>query len=334
MSADSVHEETSIAWIVPKFADASVMVVGDVMLDEYLWGDVERISPEAPVPVVQFRARSQVAGGAANAAANVVSLRGRAVLGAVVGRDPEADTLRAVLAADHVEASLIGHRDRPTTTKTRVIGGSQQILRIDREAREEISGNEEKALLDWASTGFPSIECLLISDYGKGVITDQLCGDLISLARERNTPVVVDPKGGDYSKYKGATVITPNMMELRVAAERLSRSSGAPEQDVANLQALMPETSFLVTRGSDGVSLFQADRSTVDIQARPRNVFDVTGAGDTFVAVLALALAVGAALEDAASIANSAAGLAVGKVGTATIAPAELLTELRRRDDA
>jgi rfaE bifunctional protein kinase chain/domain len=320
--------DSKMATILEKFAAASILVIGDVMLDEYVWGDVQRISPEAPVPVVELANRTYVAGGAANAAANVAALGGRASLGAVVGPDPEADILRNELTKCHIDANLVTAAIRPTTTKTRVLGGSQQILRIDRETRDDIARDTESALLEWAKRQLPSVDCLLVSDYGKGVLTRGLCKGLVDLAGAEAKPVVVDPKGRDYSKYRGATIVTPNVTEVRLAIEPLSLSSGDLSEDVSQLRSLLPGSAFAVTRGPEGVILFQADGSVVTIGARARRVFDVTGAGDTFVAALALAVAVGATLEEAATLSNTAAGLAVGKVGTGIVDQTELASEL------
>jgi rfaE bifunctional protein kinase chain/domain len=309
-------------------AHVTVLVIGDVMLDEYVLGDVQRISPEAPVPVVEFRTRSLAVGGAANAAANVASLSGRALLGGVVGADIEGDTLRKELEKNHIEALLVTDIDRPTTTKTRIIGGSQQILRVDREERSQVSHETESSLLDWAKALVASVDCVLISDYAKGVVTHDLCRSVMNLARAANKPIVVDPKGRDYSKYAGAMVLTPNRMEVRMAVETLSFTSSDLQDDINTLQSLLHGTSFLVTRGPEGASLFRPDRSAVHIPARERSVFDVTGAGDTFAATLALALAAQATLEEAATLANTAAGLVVGKVGTGTVTISELRSEL------
>lgn len=311
-----------------RFSSVNVLVVGDVMLDEYVWGDVQRISPEAPVAVVEFRDRTYVAGGAANAAANIVSLTGRASLTGVVGDDNEAEALRAELTRCVVETHLVTSTDRPTTTKSRIIGGSQQVLRIDREERTPISQELAKALLEWIEDRVVASGSVLISDYGKGVVTQVLCRGVIETARRHGRPVVVDPKGRDYSRYVGATVITPNVGEVRLAAEPLSSNSGDMEGDIAALQSLLPGTALLVTRGGEGVSLYRSGAPAVHVTARVRTVFDVTGAGDTFAATLALALGSGATLELAASVANYAAGIVVGKVGTSKVRLAELNAEL------
>jgi D-beta-D-heptose 7-phosphate kinase/D-beta-D-heptose 1-phosphate adenosyltransferase len=314
--------------VIGQFSHVSVLVIGDVMLDEYVWGDVQRISPEAPVPVVEFRRRSCVVGGAGNAAANIVSLGGRALLGGVIGRDIEAEQLRDELMRIGIDAHLVSSSDRPTTTKSRIIGGSQQVLRIDREDQTPIAHETESSLLEWAEDRLSSVDGVLISDYGKGVLTHKVCQGLIDLARFSNKPVVVDPKGRDYSKYMGATVVTPNALELRLAVEPLSRASGALEDDVRRLQSVLHGTAVLVTRGPDGVSLFKPDASPLHVAARQRPVFDVTGAGDTLAATMALALATGAPIEQAATAANMAAGIVVGKVGTGTVDFGELDSEM------
>jgi D-glycero-beta-D-manno-heptose-7-phosphate kinase len=322
------HHGSSAASILEAFDKTNVLVVGDIMLDEYIMGEVERISPEAPVPVVDFRTRTQVVGGAANAAANITSLTGKASLGGVVGQDLEAETLRAELTRIGIDAHLVIDDARPTTMKTRLIGGAQQMLRVDRELRAPLSSQKETSLLAWAAEGFSSANCLLISDYGKGVVTERTCRELIGMGTAQNIPVVVDPKGRDYSKYEGATVVTPNAMELRSAAESLTLSSGGLQEDVTALRSVIHETAFLVTRGSEGVTLFRAERGALHIPARRRSVFDVTGAGDTFVAALALAIGAGASLAAAAIVANEAAGIVVGKVGTGTVDLDELRTGL------
>jgi rfaE bifunctional protein kinase chain/domain len=316
-----VRTETSV---VERFSDASVLVIGDTMVDEYMWGQVRRISPEAPVPVLEFSSRTYVAGGAANAAANVASLGGRAELGGVVGTDIEADMLRKDLTRKGVHAHLVGTPDRPTTTKTRVLAGSQQILRIDRETRDPITSEVESSLLDWAGRTVSSVDCILVSDYDKGVVTSALSRALIDLARAVKKPIVVDPKGRDYSKYVGATVITPNVSEVHLAAEPLGFTVGDLEADVRSLQSLLRGTSFLVTMGPEGVTLFDPGGQARHISAEARSVFDVTGAGDTLVAGLALAMASRATLLEAAIVANAVAGVVVGKVGTSTVSLSEL----------
>jgi D-beta-D-heptose 7-phosphate kinase/D-beta-D-heptose 1-phosphate adenosyltransferase len=325
---DLDQHRSSGASVLESFGKVSVLVVGDVMLDEYVLGEVERISPEAPVPVVDFRTRRQVVGGAANAAANIISLTGKAYLGGVVGQDPEADALSTELARIGIDAHLVTDNARPTTMKTRLIGGAQQMLRVDRELRAPVPSQMETNLLVWAAERLSSATCVLISDYGKGVVTERTCRELIGMATAQNKPVVVDPKGRDYSKYDGATVVTPNALELRSAAEPLTLSSGGLQEDVTALRSVIHDTAFLVTSGSEGVTLFQSEGTALHIPARRRSVFDVTGAGDTFVATLALAIGAGASLAAAMIVANEAAGIVVGKVGKGTVDLDELRTWL------
>ncbi|MGH9890405.1 MAG: D-glycero-beta-D-manno-heptose-7-phosphate kinase [bacterium] len=313
------------------FPSSSVLVVGDVMIDEYVWGTVDRISPEAPVPVVEFQRQTFVPGGAANVAANIVSLRGTAHIGGVVGQDRGMEILRDQLARGGVVGNLVDCPDRPTTTKTRIIGGSQQILRVDHERRSPIGKSEEDALLQWGRKELGKVDSILISDYAKGVATPRISQGFIELGRDSGKPVVVDPKGSDFTRYRGATVITPNVNDLRVGTLRFSNPDERLPDLARTLMDTLDGTSVVVTRGSDGVSLFRKAGEETDIPASVRQVFDVTGAGDTFAGALALALAAGADLEEAVRIANTAAGIVVGKVGTATVGLDELETELRSR---
>jgi D-glycero-beta-D-manno-heptose-7-phosphate kinase len=285
------------------FPEKRVLVVGDVMVDEYLWGTVERISPEAPVPVVEFQRQTYVPGGAANVAANILSLRGRPYLGGVVGQDREMKILRDLLGRTLTDGHLINCRDRPTTTKTRIIGSSQQMLRVDREQRANIGESEENALLRWGRKHVASVDCILVSDYAKGVATPRISQGFIRLGRDSGKPVVVDPKGRDFTRYRGATVVTPNVNELKVGTVRLARAGNDLRELARTLISALDGTSVLVTRGADGVSLFRDKGEETHIATSMRRVFDVTGAGDTFAGTLALALAVGANLEEAARIA-------------------------------
>jgi len=305
----------------------TVLVVGDVMLDEYVWGDVERISPEAPVPIVEFRENTYALGGAGNAAANLASLKADAVLVGVVGRDHEAGVLRSLITEFGIDHRLVDS-ERPTTTKTRVIGGSQQVLRIDREDREDVPAEIESSLFDLVAERLVAADCLLLSDYGKGCLTGDLSRRLIEAAYEQEKPVVVDPQGRDYARYARATVLTPNVMEAQLAIESLGPGAGVLEDDMVRLQSVLEGAAVLLTRGSQGVTLFRAGSKPHHISARRRHVFDVTGAGDTVAAALSLGLAKGAGLEDASLLANAAGGIAVGKVGTATVEIFELEDEL------
>jgi D-beta-D-heptose 7-phosphate kinase/D-beta-D-heptose 1-phosphate adenosyltransferase len=307
------------------FSGKRILVVGDVILDEYLWGDVRRISPEAPVPIVEIRSRSFVPGGAANAAANVGSLEGQAFLGGVVGTDHSADKLVEVLQQQGVDTKgLIPDRERATTTKTRLIAHSQQVVRMDSEHRVPLSQPVEDAMLRWVDHHLPGVDACILSDYGKGVVSSRAAEHVIRTARKVDKPVIVDPKGTNYVKYRGAAVIKPNIHEVQqVLKEEIEDDAGLLEAS-RRLVELLEGSAVLITRGPEGMSLFREGLAPLHIATVARRVFDVTGAGDTVVSTLALALAAGAALEQAVHLANLAAGIVVGKRGTATVTLEEL----------
>jgi rfaE bifunctional protein kinase chain/domain len=293
-------------------------VVGDVMLDRYWFGDVSRISPEAPVPVVLIREEDQRLGGAANVAWNCKELGARTRLLSVVGRDEPGQALEKLLKTRRVEASL--HRDRglSTTQKLRVIGRRQQLLRID---FERPPSREVLALkLEEFKRALPDCDVVILSDYGKGGLAHIV--EMIRSARRAGKRVLVDPKGEDYSRYKNASIITPNLAELREVV-----GTWKDEKDLkSRAQALRGKLgleALLLTRGEDGMTLFGKNRATT-IKAEAREVFDVTGAGDTVIATLAVMLAAGAKLDAAVRLANRAAGIVVGKLGTAAVRHQEL----------
>ena len=297
---------------------ARVLVVGDVMLDRYWFGDVSRISPEAPVPVVLINKEDQRLGGAANVAWNCRELGARTRLLSVVGKDEPGRALEKLLKENRIEASL--HRDGGlnTTQKLRVIARHQQLIRIDFErppSREVLASKLEEFKRALAET-----DVVILSDYGKGGLTH--IAEMIRAARRAKKRVLIDPKGDDYARYKGASIITPNTAELREVV-----GTWKDEKDLkARAQALAAKLgleALLLTRGEDGMSLFQKTRIT-NIKAEAREVFDVTGAGDTVIATLAVMLAAGAKLEAAVRIANRAAGIVVGKLGTAAATHQEL----------
>jgi D-glycero-beta-D-manno-heptose-7-phosphate kinase len=303
---------------LPQFSGARVLVAGDVMLDRYWFGDVSRISPEAPVPVVHVKRTEERPGGAANVARNITALGGRCTLLSVVGNDEAAASLQQLLAGERVTASL--HRDAAlsTTVKLRVIGQQQQLLRIDFErppSHEVLAAklDEYERLVDEA-------DAVVLSDYGKGAL--ERVQEMIALARRHRKPVLVDPKGWDYERYRGATLLTPNRGEFREVAGRwadeadLARRAQKLRQDL-QLDALM------VTRSEEGMSLFTAQESHHE-PTRAREVYDVSGAGDTVIGTLALMIAAGADLHHAMRVANHAAGIVVGKLGTAVVHPDEL----------
>ena len=303
---------------------AHVLVVGDLMLDEYVWGEVHRISPEAPVPVVEVNRRTLLAGGAANAAAGVVALGGEAKVVGVVGADLGGGALRDAMREMRVDQEgVLVDPERPTTTKVRVIAHSQQVVRTDSETREALVTELEDRVCSEVERRLAGAEALLISDYGKGVVSERVAREAIDAARERDVPIVVDSKGLHYSRFRGATVITPNVQD----AERASRIHIEGEDHLREAARRLSEdcggAALLITRGAAGMTLFSVDHP-LHVPAQAREVYDVTGAGDTVVAVLAVALARGAELPDAVRLANAAAGIVVGKVGTSTVTLDEL----------
>jgi D-glycero-beta-D-manno-heptose-7-phosphate kinase len=310
---------------IPRFAEWSeratttrVLVVGDVMLDRYWFGDVDRISPEAPVPVVKVMRSEERAGGAANVARNVAALGSRATLLSVTGVDEAGSALERLLAADSVQVSFLRDASISTTVKLRVIGRQQQLLRIDFEtapSHEVLAGK----LADFDRL-LPDADIVILSDYGKGGLTH--IATMIERARVAGKRVLVDPKGDDWAKYRGATLITPNRGEFRQVAGRW-RDEYEMAVKAQALRADLDLEALLVTRSEDGMSLYTA-KGADHIPALTREVFDVSGAGDTVIATLAVLMGAGADVGIAVRIANQAAGVVVGKLGTAVVTPAEL----------
>ncbi len=310
-------------------ARLKVLVVGDFMLDEYVWGQVERISPEAPVMVVNVERQTQVLGGAGNVVNNLVGLGAQVEVLGLAGQDSSGAALKAELDRLGVAPrGLFVDRGRQTTIKTRVIGGNQQIVRIDRENRQPAPEWFFDEALQYLEALLPGLDAIILSDYGKGVLTPSLLAAVIARARQGGLPVVVDPKGHDYSRYRGATVITPNRKEAELAA-------GYPlhrREDLLRAGQELCHTcdteAILLTLGPEGMILFHQDQPPREIPAQAREVFDVSGAGDTVVAVMALGLARWRQPLLAARLANLAAGIVVGKIGTAPILRSELSAAL------
>jgi rfaE bifunctional protein kinase chain/domain len=307
-----------------------VFVLGDVMLDEFLWGRVSRISPEAPVPVVQVTRQTFHLGGAGNVAANVRSLGGEAVLAGVVGGDAAGERVREALDGAGVDWRVVDlGRDRPTTVKTRIVAHGQQVVRADHEDAADVPAQAQADLLESVRRELPSCAALVVSDYEKGVVTASLLRRVMALARRRRVPVLVDPKVRHFRLYRGATVVTPNQLETEQATGlRLDGASGLNAAGRRVLSQLACR-AVLVTRGEHGMSLFERGRPPLHVPTAAREVFDVTGAGDSVIATMALALAAGASLAEAAVLANCAAGVVVGKLGTAQANPREVLAAAR-----
>ena len=311
-----------------------VLVVGDVMLDEFLWGRVSRISPEAPVPVVQVERESFHVGGAGNVAANVRALGGETALVGVVGSDAAGARVRDAVAAAGIAPRLVTHPGRPTTVKTRIVAHHQQVVRADREDAGDVAGRPGAALLAALREELPRCGALVVSDYQKGVVTAALLRRLLPLARRHRVPVLVDPKVKHFALYRRVTLVTPNQLETEQATGvRLADDRAVDRAGRAILRALACRAA-LVTRGEHGMSLYERGRAPLHVEAAAREVFDVTGAGDTVIATIALAVAAGASLAEAAILANAAAGVVVGKLGTAQATPAELVDAVAGRPAA
>lgn len=303
-----------------------VLVAGDVMLDQFLWGKVARISPEAPVPVVEIASETFHLGGAANVAGNVRALGGEAVVAGVVGDDAAGTRVRAALDEAGIQDALaVADGTRPTTVKTRIIAHHQQVVRADREVAEDIGAQTERGLLERVREALPSCQAVILSDYHKGVVTAGLVKAILSLARRRGLPVLVDPKVGHFAFYRGAFLVTPNQGEAEEATGVRIRGDADLLEAGRRILRRLRCRAALITRGEHGMSLFEQDRRPVHIPTAAREVFDVTGAGDTVIATIGLALGAGASLAEAARLANVAAGVVVGKLGTATASPDEVL---------
>jgi len=315
-----------LARYVDRFPKTRILVVGDVMLDQYLWGGVDRISPEAPVPVVQVTRETLLLGGATNVVNNIRSLEGDVSICGVVGGDDAGRHLTRMLHDRGVRTDgLIAEPERLTTIKTRVIAHNQQVVRFDRETKCGIGRESHAAILAFIKERVQDgIDAIIISDYCKGVVTSSLVRDIVRLSRKNDIVVAVDPKVTHFGMYRGVTVLTPNTKEA-------SRGSRIEIEDDASLLRAgsailgrLKSESVLITRGEHGMSLFERGGRVTHIPTVAREVFDVSGAGDTVIGVLTIALAAGASLVDAARIANYAAGIVVGIVGTATVTPAQL----------
>lgn len=306
-----------------------VVVLGDVMLDTYVWGNVSRISPEAPVPVLEVAERTHQPGGAANAAAGIAALGGSVGLGGVVGADAAAEALRSTLAGSGVSSEgVVVDAERPTTTKTRFIAANQQVVRVDEEGRIPLREETAAELLEWARKSLADAHAALLSDYGKGTITPHVAAAFVGAARESRIPVIVDPKGLDFAKYAGATVVTPNVREAREASRIRDQDDAALDDVAADLRGVLGGASLLVTRGAAGMQLYREGHAPVEIPALAREVYDVTGAGDTVTATLAASLGRGVEFEDAVRLAAAAAAVAVGHIGAARVTPDELRRSL------
>ncbi|MFK7840237.1 MAG: D-glycero-beta-D-manno-heptose-7-phosphate kinase, partial [Bdellovibrionales bacterium] len=321
-----MSEASHLKTLVKSMQAAPIMVIGDIMLDKFVYGHVDRISPESPVPVLSIKREDKMLGGAGNAIANLAGLKAKPFIISVVGDDDSAESIRDQLRALEVDDhNLVIENNRPTTVKTRFLAGHQQLLRSDYEHKKHISEATRKEVLDKAKSTIPNVKALIISDYGKGLLSTELIKDLIQIADQADIPVIVDPKGQDFSIYSGATCITPNKKELSEATK------GRPvEQDLDIIKAAedVMQTcnikSVIATRSKDGISVIQNGQEPFHVRSADIEVYDVSGAGDTVIATVASALAAGGTLNQAAQLANIAGSIVVTKVGTAPIRANEL----------
>lgn len=311
-------------------AQRPILVLGDVMLDRFVYGQVGRMSPEAPVPVLSLEREQAMMGGAANVARNIAALGGRSVLIGVIGQDAAGQTLGALARADKgVEPRLISDPTRPTTEKTRFVSGRQQLLRLDSEKIHPLSDAALRAVIGAFEEALPQAGMVLLSDYAKGVLTDAVLAHVIARAERAGLPVFADPKSADFARYRGVALLTPNRHELARAAGQSCEDADSVVRAGSALMARHGFSAMLVTRGEQGMTLLRAGAAPLHLAAEAREVFDVSGAGDTVMATLALSQVGGLTLDDAARFANLAAGIVVGKSGTATVLAEDIQSALQ-----
>jgi D-beta-D-heptose 7-phosphate kinase/D-beta-D-heptose 1-phosphate adenosyltransferase len=318
--------------LIEQFSKVKVLIIGDVMLDQYWWGSVSRISPEAPVPVVRLERTSAAAGGAANVAANVVGLGAEAMMVGLIGADPEAKILSGILEDSNISSKhLITMANRRTSVKTRIIAHSQQVVWVDDEINAPISDTEGEYVFAAVEKIIEQSDIVIISDYAKGFLVEMLLSRLITKCSSQKRKILVDPKGKDYTKYKGATLLTPNQKEATEACGFEDFEANLVEKAGEILLEKISTESVLITQGEKGMTLFQNDGQIHRFEALARNVYDVTGAGDTVISALAVAIGAGLNYFEAVEIANIAAGLVVEQIGTTAITLEMLENALRER---
>lgn len=311
--------------IINRFKDRNILVIGDIILDHYIWGKVNRISPEAPVPVVEVSRESFMLGGVANVAHNVVALGGRATIVGITGDDPAGEMIAGLLGEKGVDCTGIFVSNRPTTVKTRVIAHNQQVVRFDREDSKYVDGRVLNGVVEHLKTVMSDHDAMIVSDYKKGMISAELVRTIVKAAKPKKLFVAVDPKVGHFHFYKGVSMITPNVMEassgsgIEIKDEKTLLKAGR------SLQKQLGCRSVLITRGEHGMSLFNGKQKVLHIPTVARKVYDVTGAGDTVISAFTIAHAAGASMKEASVIANHAAGIVVAEVGTAVATHEELL---------
>ncbi len=321
----SDYDEAGLKTAVDRFHGAKILVLGDVIMDEYIWGKVSRISPEAPVPVVAVTRETKMLGGAANVILNMATLGARPLLCGVIGDDATGKQLLGeVEKAGLVSGGLIVEPGRPTSIKTRVVAQNQQVVRFDRESRQKIQGQTTDKLLDFVKKNLPSVDAVVVTDYGKGAVSQEVMKVLVQLTRSWKGIVAVDPKTGNFEYYRGVDVITPNHHEagtycgFEIEDEETLLRAGSRMLERLECRAV------LITQGQAGMTLFESDGAVHHISTVARKVYDVTGAGDTVIGTLCLGLACGLDMRSSALISNFAAGIVVGEIGTSTVKAEDL----------
>ncbi len=318
--------------LVKDFTRARILVIGDIILDEFVWGKVSRISPEAPVPVVEVTKESIMFGGSANVLQNIKALGGEVVLLGVIGNDYNGERLMEMLReTGHRTDGIITDALRHTSIKTRVVAQHQQVVRFDRESKEELSKKTYRSIIAFLESRLHEFDAVIVSDYGKGLISRGIISHILKFKKENGTVVAVDPKIRNFKFYRGVTVITPNQKEAEEACGFEINSTKALIKAGMYLLKKYSTDAILITRGEYGMSLFQSDGTIKHIPTIAREVYDVTGAGDTVIATLSLALAAKAQWMDACIISNHSAGIVVGKLGTATASVKELESSIRSK---
>jgi len=319
-------EQAALRKVVDRFSGARILVIGDVMMDRFVWGKVSRISPEAPVPVVVVDHEDFRLGGAANVVNNIDGLGGKGILCGVVGDDEMGQRIIDALARRDIKTQgIFVEKGRQTTVKTRIFANQQQVVRIDRERTDHLKSSTLRDLMGFLAERMKDSDGMILSDYGKGVLSGKLIRGLIHKARESKKFVMVDPKSKDYSIYKGVTVITPNTKEASEASGVFITDEVSLEKAGKKLLKKLRCDALVITRGEEGVTIFEKNQAPFSVGTVAKEVYDVTGAGDTVIGAIALALSAGAKIRAAAEIANYAAGIVVGKMGTATATREELL---------
>lgn len=313
--------------ILEKFRKRSILVIGDIILDKYVWGSVSRISPEAPVQIVNVQKENYLPGGAANVASNTSSLKAKTYMMGIVGKDNTRDILLSELRKRNIDTNgILTVNKKLTIQKVRILGQNQQLIRVDYEKKGDVDKNTEKNIIKKVSKIINKVDAIVISDYAKGVITKYTAEKIIETARKKNKIIIVDPKPEHKNYYKNVDLITPNYMEASIMANIEQEGENIIRMGNKLLEEL--NSTLLITKGEKGMSLFEKDGKITEISTKAKEVYDVTGAGDTVVAVVALALASGATIKEAAILANHAAGIVVGKLGTSTTTVNEIKKSL------